>query len=225
VTERPIIFSGPMVRALLAGRKTQTRRIVKGVDECPHGYDGVVTATVPKEAHLVGKHCFALASGESLYLRCPYGVPGDRLWVRETFAHEPATYCWEASVSIPAVPASTSYRADWKGEQQPRWTPAIHMPRKLCRLRLEVTRVRVERLQGISEVDAKAEGVTLPTNGSHSGGYAILWDSLKVAKSPIQEGAAAWPAHRLEAHRPPHGRRLRHACTCRRARRGSESAS
>jgi hypothetical protein len=157
VTERPIIFSGPMVRALLAGRKTQTRRIVKGVDECPHGYDGVVTATVPKEAHLVGKHCFALASGESLYLRCPYGVPGDRLWVRETHAGD--DLCgWAYRADHPNADIKAGELDD--GEQSlRRWIPSIHMKRAACRLRLEVTGVRVERLFNITEADCRAEGM------------------------------------------------------------------
>lgn len=161
--ERQIIFSGPMVRALLAGRKTQTRRIVKGIDECPHGYDGVVTGTVPKESHLVGKHCFQLASGESAYIRCPYGAPGDRLWVRETFCRG-----WLLTDgSYTAFPISGQepryfYRAtdqDPPDQPQRSWTPAIHMPRAACRLLLEVAKVRVERLFDLSEKDARAEGM------------------------------------------------------------------
>jgi hypothetical protein len=108
VKERPILFSGPMVRALLAGRKTQTRRIVKGIDECPHGYDGVVTATVPQEAHLRGKHCFNLASGEALTSTCPYGAPGDRLWVRETASAARRTPGMMSEVRHAVLPTPTS---------------------------------------------------------------------------------------------------------------------
>lgn len=175
--ERPIIFSGAMVRAILAGRKTQTRRPVKGVDECPHGYDGVVTVTVPQEAHLVGKHCFALASGESHYLRCPYGAPGERLWVRETF-------CWGyrldektwTAFPIEHAEKRAFYRAtapDPKDEPQRHWTPSIHMPRTACRLVLEVTKVRVERLGQISEKDARAEGIMrMPWPSGRGHGWA-----------------------------------------------------
>lgn len=191
MTERPIIFSGPMVRALLAGRKTQTRRIVKGIDECPHGYDGVVTATVPKEAHLVGKHCFNLASGESLYLRCPYGVPGDRLWVRETHAGD--NLCgWVYRADHPNADIKAGELDD--GEQSlRRWTPAIHMRREACRLKLELTGVRVERVQDISAKDAVREGVT-EKNGrwcdakgedsqlSPIAAYRSLWDSLNAKR-------------------------------------------
>ena len=157
--ERPIIFSGPMVRAILEGRKTQTRRPVRGVDECPHGYDGVVTATVAKEAHLRGKHCFALASGESLYLNCPYGTPGARLWVRE--AWRPTGVCAGQWTSV-------LYRADDTQLDRPYffpnlarggWRPSIHMPRSACRLMLEVTKVRVERLGDLTEKDARGEGI------------------------------------------------------------------
>lgn len=134
--ERPIIFSGPMIRALLAGRKTQTRRIVKGVEECPHGYD-----VVRRFENSVIK----LAGGGTV--KCPYGVPGDRLWVRETFCH----YDGQA----------IGYRADSEAGYRPStgWRPAIHMPRAACRLVLEVIGMRVERLFDISEADCRAEGM------------------------------------------------------------------
>lgn len=195
MTERPIIFSGPMVRALLAGRKTQTRRIVKGVEECPHGYDGVVKATVPKEAHLVGKHCFALASGESLYLRCPYGVPGDRLWVRETFANLDEGDGRKA-LHYRADKFSSDFLIDRAAGE--RWTPAIHMPRAACRLRLKVTGVRVERLFAITEVDCRREGMLRqkwrefkgygwtsdegqPTSETARNAFEDLWHSINGA--------------------------------------------
>lgn len=134
--ERPIIFSAPNVRAILAGRKTMTRRVCKGQRE------------------LSNEHDFQLD-------RCPYGQPGDRLWVRETFLHEPADYCWEASVSIPSRPAMTIYRADADptGSDTAGWKSPIHMPRSLSRITLEIESVRVDRLQDISEADAMAEGV------------------------------------------------------------------
>lgn len=155
--ERPILFSGPMVRALLAGTKTQTRRVVKFPDN-PH-------------PHFGGRAPLLLAlddEGIELYLhssvlhkaiRCPYGRPGDRLWVRETFAKiDGQTQPW----------IETDYRATYKhGDRlgdtmgiKKRWTPAIHMPRAASRITLEVTDVRVERLQDITEADAIAEGVS-----------------------------------------------------------------
>lgn len=147
MTERPILFSGPMVRAILEGRKTQTRRVVKPqpVDWSPIGAE-----MVPRR--FLGPATF-LAS-------CPFGRPGDRLWVRETFMHSPATYVYEASTSTPAVPAETVYRANHQGDSAGAgWSASIHMPRWASRLTLDVKAVRVERLQDINEDDAKAEGV------------------------------------------------------------------
>lgn len=158
--ERPILFSAPMIRALLAGTKTQTRRVLKqaigpslsvGIEDEPGvaelswlwgdgpGHD--VHETVKK-------------------VRCPYGVPGDRLWVREGFSgphHQdgfppslwhPMDDIWYWADGNPAI-------GDWT---RPR--PSIHMPRWASRLTLEVTEVRVERLQDISEADSRAEGIT-----------------------------------------------------------------
>lgn len=160
--ERPVLFSVPMVRALLAGTKTQTRRVVKVSASAKNmrmvsaglaGFDGfgVVTETV----------------------KCPYGAPGDQLWVRETWCEvEPLSGGRLEPGDHPAVrpdgePTLLWYRAD--GEIPPidrlfdddfRWRPSIHMPRWASRLSLRITDVRVERLQDISEEDARAEGVS-----------------------------------------------------------------
>lgn len=122
--ERPILFSGEMVRAILEGRKTQTRRAVKG------------TALS------------ILDSGTKVDVDfCPYGNPGDRLWVRETWGYEyGGGYLYKASHSH-MTPGDN------------RWRPSIHMPRAACRIILEITDVRVERLKDISEADAKSEGI------------------------------------------------------------------
>lgn len=144
--ERPILFSGAMVRALLDGRKTQTRRVVKLNDAGRVKRAG-------KQWHIDDP---AVASG------CPYGVPGDRLWVRETWSH------------AKALSSELFYRAtdgeQCSGRQLPlsyiereaRWRPSIHMPRWASRITLEVTGVRVERLQDITADDARAEGVFTP---------------------------------------------------------------
>ena len=154
--ESPIIFSAPMVQAILAGTKTQTRRVVKRYSaDCIGWFD---------DGDGLWAQRFIDPSSGSPYLkswrdRCPYGRPGDRLWVREAFIHEPADYCWEASVSIPCRPAFTVYRADHEGDTRGAgWKPSIHMPRWASRITLEITDVRVERLQDISEADAVAEG-------------------------------------------------------------------
>lgn len=155
--ERPILFSAPMVRAILAGTKTQTRR--------PLSYQPTSAPEVyraHKDRALTRPVIAAtwIKDGESHCCPCPFGVPGDRLWVREAFMHEPADYCWEASTSIPIRPAHTVYRADCIDDAKGAgWKPSIHMPRSLSRITLEVTGVRVERLHSITEADAIAEGV------------------------------------------------------------------
>lgn len=149
--ERPILFSATMVRAILEGRKTQTRRAVKGVVDP----DAVEVLGDSGEAFMHSNVCASFcdyACGGAL-LKCPYGVSGDRLWVRETWGYKSFG---DARAGKPV------YLADCDGKRQARslrWRPSIHMPRHASRLTLEVVGVRVERLQDISEVDAIAEGI------------------------------------------------------------------
>lgn len=147
---RPILFSGPMVRAILEGRKTQTRRVVK-----------------PQPAH-----CADLPMGKDLTFAsaCPYGQPGDRLWVRETWAVgtlfdyvRPSLLPKPDCESKLAVDYAANPRRIWHSEDQGRWRPSIHMPRWASRITLEITSVRVERLQDISHKDAIAEGLEFCT--------------------------------------------------------------
>jgi hypothetical protein len=169
--ELPIIFTGPTIPPILTGAKTQTRRIVKlkpwqGIEE---RHDGSPWPWMHDHDR-----------NDDKWLPCPYGEPGDRLWVREAFMHEPADYCWEASVSIPSRPAVTTYRADFaEGSRGAGWKPSIHMPYALSRITLEVTAVRVELLQDISEGDAMAEGVKhslhLPGGRFARENFAHLW--------------------------------------------------
>lgn len=142
---RPIMFSGPMVRALLEGRKTQTRRIVKLAKDMHvrdlGGYHWPMRA--------VPGHWSAATS-----IACPYGKRGDLLWVRETFIG------WYDNTK-PGRPFShvAAFAADgYELEPGERWTPCIHMPRLASRLTLRLTDVRVQRLQEISKDDAIAEG-------------------------------------------------------------------
>ena len=152
--ERPILFNAPMVRALLAGTKTQTRRIVKARDlEWMDVHQGL---REPDNAE-----------------RCPCGQPGDCIWVRESWSPDPPDVdgwgytawagCREGQIAgVPERfrhPRFCNYAADWL-HGPIRWTPSIHMPRWASRITLEVTGVRVERLQDISEADAQAEGWT-----------------------------------------------------------------
>lgn len=146
--ERPILFSGPMVRAILEGRKTQTRRVVR-----PQPEHGLVSGEVIR-CHRTGRE-----------FPCPYGQPGDRLWVREKWAklsdahpecaNDPGVKALADDGFFAADAASIEEANSWAT----RWRPSIHMPRERCRLTLEVVAVRVERLQAISEEDAVAEGV------------------------------------------------------------------
>lgn len=132
-----------MVRALLAGTKTQTRRGAKV--ESTMGRDSILAPRRGKKyasTFLLPDH-----ASRAAVACCPYGVPGDRLWVRES-------HCDARG----GIAARVLYRAD--GDAACRWTPSIHMPKALSRITLEITEVRVERLQDISEADAKAEGIT-----------------------------------------------------------------
>ena len=145
--ERPILFSAPMVHAILDGRKTQTRRIVKpGRDP----YVGCQMA--PCEiAGDINNGNFAIA---------PYGQPGDRLWVREAWARDDEDGCmmYRADVGHD-VCADAWEQGRIEGVSRYRWRPSIHMPRWASRITLEISAVRVERLQDISYEDALAEGV------------------------------------------------------------------
>jgi hypothetical protein len=168
--ERPILFSGAMVRALLDGTKTQTRRVVK----MPPSWDCVVYADWGN-----GWWPYRSDDGESpnydnneIPLNCPYGKPGDRLWVRETWHPDPeddgtwAYTQWAGCKGSPLSdiprkfqkPEHCIYREGWDSVDLV-WRPSIHMPRWASRILLEITSVRVERLQEISEADAIAEGI------------------------------------------------------------------
>ncbi len=175
MTDRPILFSAPMVLALLAGRKTQTRRVLKNgwqpMLNAPH--DLVRTWFAPPEIPTLGipgqwaeSGIWAVKHGERGYNRflgqAPYR-PGDRLWVKEGHAFVPASaYRHSEGVQQTVDPAdkyqAAIYRAAWDRSGSQLWRSPIHMPRWASRLTLLVTDVRVERLQDISEADAVAEG-------------------------------------------------------------------
>ena len=155
--ERPILFSGPMVRAILDGRKTQTRRVVKpqpvGRQRVIEGLAHVTRGMNPADDGAVWYVGDCISSG--VEIRCPFGSPGDRLWVKETWCRGRAFVFYRADCG--GDPPS-EYTDDWNAPLVDRWRPSIHMPRSASRLTLEVVSVRVERLADISEADAKAEG-------------------------------------------------------------------
>ncbi len=187
--ERPVIFNGEMVRAILSGRKTQTRRVISNVspDNCiplhkpTKTKDGIYTHVMDAPGHGL----------------CPFGQVGDRLWVREAYQgplfnfDQMETYLEDTSKF--ERPEFCEYRAD--GGKTPEyydaddnlrygWKPSIHMPRWASRITLEITGVRVERLNDISEEDAKAEGVApsqhviTPLEALYRVGFLKLWQSI-----------------------------------------------
>ena len=189
--ERPILFSAPMVRALLDGRKTQTRRVVK-------------LPIIDKDfcCELSGGNL--AASERDIWRHSPYGQPGDRLWVKETFSpnkvlplcDRPAgEYIYRADLNAAGV---TKWSAQWK--------PSIFCPRAASRIALDITAVRVERLQDITRDDAAAEGppeiplyqtpgqIEAMINGfgcastlDYIGGYRQLWENIN--------GSGSWAAN------------------------------
>ncbi|ELY4868778.1 hypothetical protein SM108_004056 [Cronobacter sakazakii] len=197
--ERPIIFNGEMVRAILDGRKTQTRRIMKPqptpctLEKGGHWWPSNVFKTMLhiEEEMQNGKGGWGGLVGDA----CPFGDIGDRIWVRETFQgplipeDELSGFLGENPDKFES-PAYCEYAAD--GGPRPEyidaddntrhgWRPAIHMPRWASRILLEITDVRVERLNTISEEDAKAEGA--PTEccvigDKHFLGFRSMWKSI-----------------------------------------------
>ena len=178
--EHPILFSAPMVRALLAGTKTQTRRVVKPTPEW-----------IEKSGVLSLKGRVGLP-----HVLCPYGQPGDWLWVRETWqhldnvgqrAHEFLPHQKHSRHCFFLADESDSTTKPLSG----RWRPSIHMPRWASRITLDITGVRVARLQDICEEDAISEGVGQDTDGwfdyqmpstqaclNARASYRTLWESI-----------------------------------------------
>lgn len=177
MTDRPILFSAPMVRAILEGRKTQTRRVIK-----PQPINPVDLNAFKGGGAFVDKSI----SGKDPLIKCPYGKAGDSLWVRETHAlfGGGSTVIYAANWKEDAVSRGMDNipeEVDWK------WTPSIHMPRLASRITLEITSVRVERLQDISEQDALAEGMTFPEGMEHGSNpvdaFRGLWQSINGPES------------------------------------------
>ncbi|WP_369916485.1 hypothetical protein AB8810_10885 [Xanthomonas sp. NCPPB 3005] len=166
--ERPILFNGPMVRAILAGAKTQTRRAMKNQPQ-PVVVPGLGPMLAIDQPRGQNRWLWPNARDEVI-ASCPYGRPGDLLWVRENglehrrtrlFIHDATPGRWWTPEDGGRYGASYGpgiTRQSLLRDHKVR--PSIHMPRWACRLVLEITNVRVERLQAISEADATAEGVT-----------------------------------------------------------------
>lgn len=191
--ERGMIFNGEMVRAILDGRKTQTRRIM-----APQPADDIERSAFPNPDAIGWKSSLKHKHGSTTAHFCPFGAIGDRIWVREAFrVHSRAT-------DVATLVYKASERNSWteqthrvpvavcnKPATPEKWTPSLHMPRWASRILLEITDVRVERLNSISQEDAQAEGLELtgwrPTySDPDSGGevitpydnFAELWSSI-----------------------------------------------
>lgn len=210
--ERPILFSGPMARAILGGSKTQTRRVVKG--QTPEW------AHVTDEEYADGREFFMVTGAKQRDglrpildgVTCPYGQFGDRLWVRETWQEDPeddGTWHYTQYMGCKGSPLSDIptkfrkpefciYREGYSGPDLV-WRPSIHMPRWASRILLEIVSVRVERLQDISDQDAIAEGIGLNASAASvpmttpagetmpRAMYRELWESIN--------GAGSWDAN------------------------------
>ena len=209
--ERPIMFSAPMVRALLEGRKTQTRRALKPQPPAgtgPLGIGWYAEAIVRRNGEMEpGTHrvCGAWSDDGEWTLECPYGEPGDRLRVKETWMyrdwtedgrpyigyraggdelkHPPANHC--ERVADTWAQLSARNRPDGEPACDSRWRSPIFMPRWASRITLEIVSIRVERVQSISDADAVAEGV-------RPGEYAALWDSINGKTYPWASNPWVW---------------------------------
>lgn len=170
VKERPILMSGPMVRAILDGRKTQTRRTLKFQANVSPDWEVRTTGDYVVAHAKADKSDAGSYGGIARLSACPYGQPGDRLWVRETAAINDTCspskrYHFQAEITYQADGAKRLVDADldhWRTTHENfagKFSPSIHMPRWASRITLEITGVKVERLQDITRDDAFAEGV------------------------------------------------------------------
>jgi len=214
VKERPIIFSGEMVCATLDGRKTQTRRVIKpqpvflGLKSLERGHWAYNVSCGGWE-HVVPAPDGTYRANSNL-LHCPYGQPGDRLWVRETWCHKwdkdgPVynedgdydTSClWYRATTPDVVKMDEDFAEEYRKDGTPAspWIASIHMPLWASRIDLEVPAVRVERVQDISEEDVLAEGVDLASwvndgrtgepLGPQTARFAQLWNSINAKPKP-----------------------------------------
>ncbi len=186
---KPILFSAPMVRALLEGRKTQTRRVIKPLKKFPEC--NICRPDLAAFDHQVWFHGEYETVG--VMVDAPYSV-GDLLWVRETWSHT-GTGVWKIADIYQALDGNVVYRAD-SDNPSIGYFSSIHMPRWASRLTLRVTDVRAQRLHDISEEDAIQEGAGQYTSqspiqrtfnpdwkGSYKRGFQVIWDNINGTES------------------------------------------
>jgi hypothetical protein len=190
--ERPILFNSEMVNAILEDRKTQTRRVVKAPVLIGNDHFRWSAKHIGLSLWKFATNNYPTVAG-SFEIKCPYGQPGDRLWVRETWKPD-----WEEETGCRGI----YYKADGKYDYpftveewqnltenhfDGSWKPSIHMPRWASRITLEITDVRVERVQDISNNDADAEGTpdlrTIENNWDLRDCFRELWDSINAKRS------------------------------------------
>lgn len=202
MAEQPILFNGAMVRAILDGRKTQTRRVVKGAAEFAD-----MASELQEHRELAGwqEHIPG-----HLVAPCPFGKPGDRLWVRETwmpgYYHEadhedgPKVSVIHRADNAESTVAAPSYELaeEWErefsedGDEAPPWRPSIHMPRWACRIVLEITGVRVERLNAISDAACWAEGAIIEKRPDQFSVHSVIGVDGRAYLSPRRSFHALW---------------------------------
>jgi len=178
---KPIIFSTPMVQAILDGKKTQTRRVIK-IDDAPENWKISIAGT-------------SIVRTEPYDVKLPRYAAGDILWVRETFCEVPYEHnhvpIKGGHITIPKY----AYKADSERDYTGIWKPSIHMPREAARIFLRVKTVRVERLQDITEEDAKAEGVICGQGQKRwtaRSAFMDLWDRINGKKNPWESNPWVW---------------------------------
>ena len=213
--ERPILFSEPMVRAILEGRKTQTRRIVQV--QPPSGKYQLTTladSTARKDKKHIGAHHWAIVKDLNIvedhgeYFRCPYGYAGDHLWVRETWrAVERDSdltdgILFASGGHFQPIPETQQAAELWmeaygNGKHGESWRPSIFMPRWASRITLEITGVRVERLNTITIEDIIAEGLSSHLREHDAccelkDQFAALWDSINSKRASWKSNPWVW---------------------------------
>jgi len=181
--ETGLMFKAPLVRSILDGTKTQTRRVVKNQpfdrSWSTKGHKiGYMSGRAANGDEVDGLIAYSESSGGEWHAKCPMGQPGDRIYVRETFAPFERNCC---------------YRADGDHADLRPWKPAIHMPKALARIWLDITGVRLERLQDISEADCRAEGA----HGGHGSipGYAYSATPLEHFQHIWTSTGGDWAAN------------------------------
>lgn len=174
--ETGLMFKAPLVRAILSGQKTQTRRVVK-----PHPMTVANGKTIPWEGSPEALMRQLLAIGS----KCPMGKPGDRIYVRETFNHFERNENFKEGCEC-------FYRADGDCVDLQPWRPAIHMPKHAARIWLEITSVRVERLQQITDTDCWAEGAITEARPDQFSVHSVIATDGKAYLSPRGAFSSLW---------------------------------